>query len=79
MVYDDLSMAQWAVGQLSNVYSMKNPDTSRQALLQVILAIRDATSPPWPAVRNAWAASMHEVEDGILMWGNSNAPAHRKL
>ena len=59
VLYDDLSMAQWAVGQLSNIYNMKNPDTSRQALLQVILAIRDATSLPWPAVRNAWAASMH--------------------
>ena len=79
MVYDDLSMAQWAVGQLSNVYSMKNPDTSRQALLQVILAIRDATSPPWPAVHNAWAASMHEVENGTLTWGNSTQWALNRL
>ena len=71
VVYDNLSMAQWAVGQLSNIYNMKNPDTSHQALLQVILAIRDATSLPWPAVRNAWAASMHEVKDGTFMWGNS--------
>ena len=71
VVYYDLSMAQWAVGQLSNIYNMKTLDTSRQALLQVILAIKDATSIPWPAVRNAWEASMHEVDDGTLMWGNS--------
>ena len=64
-------MAQWAVGQLSNIYNIKNPDTSCQALLQVILAIRDATSLPWPAIHNAWAASMHEVGDGTLSWGNS--------
>ena len=58
---------------------MKNPDTSRQALLQVILAIRDATSLPLPAVRNAWAASMHEVEDGTLTWGNSTQLALNRL
>ena len=79
VVYNDLSMAQWVVGQLSNVYSMKNPDTSRQALLQVILVIRDATSLPWPAVRNAWAASMHEVENGTLTWGNSTQWALNRL
>ena len=79
VVYDDLLMAQWAVGQLSNIYNMKNPDTLRQALLQVILAIKDATSLPWPAVRNPWAASMHEVEDDTLTWGNSTQWALNRL
>ena len=70
-------MAQWAVGQLWNIYNMKNPDTSRQVLLQV--AIRDATSLPWQAVHNAYAASMHEVEDGNLTWGDSTQWALNRL
>ena len=44
--YDELSMAQWFTGQLSNVYSMKDSLTARHALLQVILAVKDATSLP---------------------------------
>ena len=35
--YDELSMAQWVAGQLSNVYNMKDPLTAKHALLQVIL------------------------------------------
>ena len=55
IVYDDLSLTQWAVGQLSNIYQMKDVTVSKQALLQVILALKDATSLPWQAVRSAWA------------------------
>ena len=50
VVYDDLSLTQWAVGQLSNVYLMKDAAVSKQVLLQVILALKDATSLPWQAV-----------------------------
>ena len=68
VVYDDLSLTQWAVGQLSNVYQMKDAVVSKQALLQVILALKDATSLPWQAVKSAWATSMHEIEEGSLTW-----------
>ena len=64
--YDELSMAQWVTGQLSNIYNMKDSITARHALLQVILAIKDATSLPWGAVRSAWATSMHDLEEGNL-------------
>ena len=47
---------------------MKDQNTARQALLQVILSMRDATSLPWPAVRGAWATSMHDLEEGHLGW-----------
>ena len=70
VVYDDLSLTQWAVGQLSNVYQMKDAVVSKQALLQVILALKDATSLPWQAVKSAWATSMHEIEDGSLTWAD---------
>ena len=46
VLYDELSMAQWVTGQLNKVYSMKDPITATHALLQVILAIKDATSLP---------------------------------
>ena len=71
VVYDDLSLTQWAVGQLSNVYQMKDTVVSKQALLQVILALKDATSLPWQAVRSAWATSMHKIQDGSLTWADA--------
>ena len=45
-VYDDLTLPQWAVGQLSNIHQIRDPTLLRQALLQVILALKDATSLP---------------------------------
>ena len=33
--------------------------------------MRDASSLPWPAVREAYASSMHEVEEGSLAWSVS--------
>ena len=53
VLYDDLSLPQWAVGQLTNVHKIQDPTLLRQALLQVILALRDVTSLPWQAVRDA--------------------------
>ena len=64
-------MAQWVTGQLNNVYSMKDPSTAKHALLQVILAIKDATSLPWGAVRSAWATSVHDLEEGNLHWNDA--------
>ena len=51
-----------------NILHMKDQNTARQALLQVILSMRDASSLPWPAVRGAWATSMHDLEEGHLGW-----------
>ena len=33
--------------------------------------MRDASSLPWSAVREAYASSMHEVEEGRLAWSDS--------
>ena len=70
-LYDDLTIQEWAVGQLSNVYQIQNPLLVKQVLLQVILSLRDATSIPWQAVRSAWANSMQEVEQGSLQWSDA--------
>ena len=77
--YDELSMAQWVTGQLNNVYNMKHLPTARHALLQVILAIKDATSLPWGAVRSAWATSMHDLEEGNLHWDDATQWAINRL
>ena len=77
--YDELSMAQWVTGQLNNVYNMKDPLMARHALLQVILAIKDATSLPWGAVRSAWATSMHDLEEGNLHWDDATQWAINRL
>ena len=79
VLYDDLSLSQWAVGQLTNVHQIQDPTILRQALLQVILALRDATSLPWQAVRDAWSHSMHDIEEGRLTWADSTQWAINRL
>ena len=71
ILYDDLTLNQWAVGQLTKVHQIKDPGVMRQALLQTILALKDATSLPWQAVRSAWATSMHKFEEGSLTWADA--------
>ena len=68
--YDELSIPEWAVGQLTSIFHVQNSDTIRKALLQTILVLKDATSLPWPAVRAAYGTSMHQVELGNLSWGD---------
>ena len=67
------------LGQLSNVYQIKDPTTSKCARLQVILAIGDATSLPWQATRTARTTSMHELEEGRLTWGDVTQWALNRL
>ena len=68
--YDYLTLPQWAAGQLTNVLQIKDTTLMKQALLQVVLLLRNASSLPWPVVRGARAMSMHEVEDGRLGWND---------
>ena len=68
VVYDDLSLSEWAVGQLNNIYQIQDPVVVKKALLQTIMALKDATSLPWVAVQSAYANSMHEMEQGTLSW-----------
>ena len=49
--FDKLSIPKWALGHLTNIFQMQNPDTVKKALLQTILALKDITSFWWPAVR----------------------------
>ena len=74
-LYDDLSIQERAVGQLSNIYQL----LVKQVLLQVILSLRDATSLPWQAVRSAWGNSMHEIEQGLLQWADATQWALNRL
>ena len=68
VLYDELSVSEWAAGQLSNIYLIQDPVLVKQAMLQAIQVLKDATSLPWQAVRTAYAQSMHQVEQGILSW-----------
>ena len=70
LTYDELSLSQWVAGQLANIYNIQDHTLARQALLQVIHSMWDTTSLPWVAVRNAYASSMHDVEEWILTWDN---------
>ena len=79
LTYDELSLPQWVAGQLTNIYAMSDPKQAKQAVLQMTLAMRDASSLPWPAVRAAWASSMHQVEEGTLAWADSTQWAINRL
>ena len=77
--YDDLTLPQWVSGQLSNIYNIQDPSTVKHALLQLIMATKDASSLPWPTVRDAWAVSMHAVEEGRLSWDDTNQWSFNRL
>ena len=78
-LYDDLTMQEWTAGQLSNIYHIQDPTLVKQALLQVILSLRDATSIPLQVVRGAWVNSMHALEQGNHRWGDTTQWALNRL
>ena len=69
--YDDLSLAQWASGQLANILLVEDQALSRSMLVQMAATMRDAISLPWPVLRSAWAVSMTDIEEGRLGWTDS--------
>ena len=64
-------MTQWIVSQQSNVYHQKDAYTLHQALLQVILTVKDSNSLPWMVVHNTRATCRHRVGEGQLTWDNN--------
>ena len=46
MAFDDLTLPEWAAGQLSNILQIQDQSTAKNALLQVILSLKDAASLP---------------------------------
>ena len=72
-------MDLWSVINISNIYAISDPRESKQALLQVIIAMRDAVSLPWPAVRAVWASSIHQVEEVHPSWADSMQWAINRL
>ena len=79
LTYDELSLPQWVVGQLTNIHAMSDLIQVKQAILQMTLAMRDTVSLPRPAVRTAWASSMHQVEERNLSWAESTQWAINRL
>ena len=55
VAFDDLTLPEWAAGQLSKVLQIQDQSTVKSALLQVILSLKDAASLLWATVRSAWA------------------------
>ena len=66
--YDDLSVTQLASGQLNNILLIQDANLIKQMLTQITMALTDAVSLPWPAVRAAcnWATWMIQIEVGRL-------------
>ena len=61
LAYDNMSIPQWVAGQLNNISQIQDSDLLRLVLKQIIAAMRDASSLPWPAVRGAWTSSMNDM------------------
>ena len=57
--------------------SYEGLSSSKHGLLQVILAMKDAISLPWSAVRSAWVTFMHDLEEGNLQ--NTQPPQLKKI
>ena len=66
--YDDLSMAQWVVGQATNISQVTDITMIKHMLTQLIQTMKDACSLPWPQVREAYGDCMQELEEGRLQW-----------
>ena len=79
VLYDELSVSEWAAGQLSNIYLIQDPVLVKQAMLQTIQVLKDATSLPWQAVRTAYAQSMHQVQQGTLSWQDATQWALNRI
>ena len=79
VLYDELTVSEWAAGQLSNIYLIQDPILVKQAMLQAIQVLKDATSLPWQAVRTAYAQSMHQVEQGTLSWQDTTQWALNRI
>ena len=56
--YGDLTLPRWVVGQLMKTIQIKDRDILRSVFNQIIFAMRDASSLPWPTVRAASASSV---------------------
>ena len=63
-------MPQWVAGELTNILHMHDHNTSKEVLVQVIVDMKDTSSIPFSAVKNVWACSMHELEEGNLAKGD---------
>ena len=77
--YDDLSIAQWASGQLANILHVHDSCLQRRMLMQMLYALRDACTLPWAAVRLAYGTSMQQIEEGHLDWANTTDWAFNRM
>ena len=66
-------------GQLTNAIQIQDNDVLRSVLTQMIFTMRDASSIPWPAVREAYASSIHGEEEGRLTWSDATQWALNRL
>ena len=46
VLYDELTVSEWAAGQLSNIYLIQDPILVKQTMLQAIQVLKDVTSLP---------------------------------
>ena len=70
--YDDLTLPEWAAGQLSNIHYIQDPSLVKNNISSQGRHISSL-------VRAAYGNSMHEVEQGTLTWDNQMQWAINRL
>ena len=55
----------------SNILQVRSYPTQKYMLIQLVYAMKDAAHLPWHAVREAYASSMHDIEEGTLQWSDT--------
>ena len=60
--FDELSLAQFVTGQLTNIMEIQDMTLLRQMMLQLLLFTRDAVNLPRDDIRGAYWISMSEIE-----------------
>ena len=77
--FDDLSMGQFVIGFLNNIMDTQYQELVRHMMVELNKTIKLAENLSWPIARGAFAASMHKIEDRILVWSNSRQLADSRL
>ena len=76
---DDLFMGQFVIGFLNNIMDTQHQELARHMMVELNETIKLAENLSWPIAGGAFAASMHKIEDGTLMWSNSRQLADNRL
>ena len=79
VTYDDLSLGQFASGQINNILEVSDPRVAKAMLLQLSETINSAENLSWHIAKGAYACNMHNLEEGRLSWLDEAQWGYKRL